>query len=537
MYTVILLAALGQPQGLSPHPQVGLPPLQGVARINAKSTLAIARVNSVMCSGYSGDREVWLQAPEKKPGEKVMVKAKITRVMVSVVELPAHIVEAYTADGKPIEPAKRAEMLAQERTVLIAMDGKKVDPFQLQLYKEDTIILVPANLEGLQYGPYITPASRGPEEMPPSKKMPAEKDRPKTDGGKMTSARANTVFISQDDEKGKTPEAPALTGIGGILRMPDKLPRSFPPTLSTVVLNLGDITLMLQAIETKTEAMRVRDTVDRQVPYVVTVNVNGRIEQRTAYRTVTELVEREVHVTTARVRLVKQTVPAEKIKAFTVTKAGKLEAISNATLVEMLAKPTPALIGDADLDPRHLELIRPGTLFLAIPPDAYRQPPPLKEPIQPKKENPGGVGTKSNFPGIVPIIVSTEFGIAPPLLDKEADIKKLNQTRVEAAKTAHALAIQSYKAGNELKPEEAYIWSVRWLKAQQDLDGKEADRLVALKDHFQRMKDLGKLVEAMVKAKERAPRDAAAAQYYVAEAELWFVQAQPPVKKDPAKSK
>ena len=144
---------------------------------------------------------------------------------------------------------------------------------------------------------------------------------------------------------------------------------------------------------------------------------------------------------------------------------------------------------------------------------------------------------KSIFVGIVAIIVSAEFAIAPRLLAQEADIKKLNQTRVEAAKKAHVLTMQSYKFGNELKPGEVYTWSVRWLKAQQDLDGKEADRRVALKDHFQRMKDLGKLVEAMVKAKVSGTRDSAAAQYYVAEAELWFVQAQPPVKKDPTKSK
>ena len=139
--------------------------------------------------------------------------------------------------------------------------------------------------------------------------------------------------------------------------------------------------------------------------------------------------------------------------------------------------------------------------------------------------------------GIVAIIVCAEFAAAPYLLGQEADIKKLNQTRVEAAKKAHAVTMLSYKAGNELKPEEVYTWSVRWLKAQQDLAGKEADHLVALKDHFQRMKDLGKLVEAMVKGGASGKKDSAAAQYYVAEAEVWFVQAQPPGKKDSTKSK
>ena len=115
-------------------------------------------------------------------------------MQLTVVEMPAKNVAAYTADGKPIPAPKLAELLAKDRTVLVAMDGKKVDPFQLQLYKEDTIILVPpANLEGLQYGPYITPAPKGPEEMPPLKKMPQkEKNVPGIGKGK-TSSRANTA--------------------------------------------------------------------------------------------------------------------------------------------------------------------------------------------------------------------------------------------------------------------------------------------------------------------------------------------------------
>jgi hypothetical protein len=40
------------------------------------------------------------------------------------------------------------------------------------------------------------------------------------------------------------------------------------------------------------------------------------------------------------------------------------------------------LIGDADLDPRHLELIRPGTLFLVVPPGDNQPAPPPKVPIQ-----------------------------------------------------------------------------------------------------------------------------------------------------------
>ena len=54
-------------------------------------------------------------------------------------------------------------MLAKEKTVLVAMDGKKLDPFYTQLYKDDTIVLVPPantlNAGGGAYGGYgVVPA-------------------------------------------------------------------------------------------------------------------------------------------------------------------------------------------------------------------------------------------------------------------------------------------------------------------------------------------------------------------------------------------
>src|ERR1017187_324665 len=146
MFTLILLAAFVQPEvpqpdGPKSSPQSSMAPDQGLAVINDKGILTITRL------GHVDRKEVWLKAPAKKDSEKVHVKTTVTSVQLEVVELPAQVVQAYTVDGKAIEPAKLGEMLAKERTVLIALDGKKVDPFHLELYKEGTIILVtPANL-------------------------------------------------------------------------------------------------------------------------------------------------------------------------------------------------------------------------------------------------------------------------------------------------------------------------------------------------------------------------------------------------------
>src|SRR5205823_9975053 len=119
---------------------------------------------------------VWLKAPKKKAGEKVVVRAKVTQLTVTVVELPAHVVAAYTVDGKPVAAAKLAELLAKERTVLIALDGKKVDPFYLQLYKEGTLVLVPpGDLGGVDHGGYPFPGPDvKPDGYPPQKTSPAE---------------------------------------------------------------------------------------------------------------------------------------------------------------------------------------------------------------------------------------------------------------------------------------------------------------------------------------------------------------------------
>ena len=74
---------------------------------------------------------------------KEPVKVKVTSAIVTTMELAAKEVEAYNVDGKRISAETLASLLAKDRPVLLALDGKKVDPFQLQLYKEGTIVLVP----------------------------------------------------------------------------------------------------------------------------------------------------------------------------------------------------------------------------------------------------------------------------------------------------------------------------------------------------------------------------------------------------------
>jgi hypothetical protein len=183
MYSLLVLTALTHAAPEPPSPG-GSPPEQVLAVINAKGKLTLVHV-SCACYGPGGqENTVTVQA--MKGREKVPVKVKVNSVMVLTAELPAEAVEAYTTDGKTISLEKLATLLEKEKTVLVAMDGKKVDPFYLQLYKEGTIVLVPpANTLNPGYGGYgVVPvggATLPPMEdvpvrpLPPEKLPPAEK--------------------------------------------------------------------------------------------------------------------------------------------------------------------------------------------------------------------------------------------------------------------------------------------------------------------------------------------------------------------------
>jgi hypothetical protein len=172
-------------------------------------------------------------------------------------------------------------------------------------------------------------------------------------------AAAPTIAFGDD----KKDDAPAPGSIADVLRLRDKLPRGTSPTVTEVAMKDGAIEISRQVIQL---APRLEEYIEK--------TPDGRTEKRVR------------QVTTQVVQIVKQTVEAKTIKSFVVTKDGKLEALDAAKLPDMLKKPTSVLIGDStDVDARHLDLIKPGTVYLAIPshPSAISVPPlpPLpKEP-------------------------------------------------------------------------------------------------------------------------------------------------------------
>jgi hypothetical protein len=119
----------------------------------------------------------------------------------------------------------------------------------------------------------------------------------------------------------------------------------------------------------------------------------------------------------------------------------------------------------------------------------------------------------------------------PPLpQDPRKEEAPLLRVRVTAAQKAYTAAMdglqQKFRAGEVLltvcKPEEVYTWSVRLFNAQRDMADKKEDRLFALENHLKRMKELRQVVIRLHEDGLIRGIDAPAADWYVAEAELWL---------------
>lgn len=114
----------------------------------------------------------------------------------------------------------------------------------------------------------------------------------------------------------------------------------------------------------------------------------GKIEEVTRY--VTRYVPMWREVTTTETRLAgkpqMRSVPVKSCKFFEVSKDGKLKALDTAKATALLKKKTAILMGpSAEVDPRHLALVKPGTLYLALLPEPL--PLPRKPVFEGKKDS------------------------------------------------------------------------------------------------------------------------------------------------------
>jgi hypothetical protein len=114
---------------------IGAVPITVIAFVNKQGDLILRQP----CNTYQP-----VTSYVQIPGE-VAVKP-VTSYSLVVVErissYPAAKVKAYDTDGNSVDAEKLAKQLRKETPVLVATDGRKVDPFHLQLIKKGTLILV-----------------------------------------------------------------------------------------------------------------------------------------------------------------------------------------------------------------------------------------------------------------------------------------------------------------------------------------------------------------------------------------------------------
>jgi hypothetical protein len=133
------------------------------------------------------------------------------------------------------------------------------------------------------------------------------------------------------------------------------------------------------------------------------------------------------------------------------------------------------------------------------------------------------------------VLIGSLFVYSPPGLGAAAPAPakvpvELLKERVEAArKTWQQIVASSYGLGlptREMGPEDAYLWSRRWLEAERALNEKQADQVAACEAHLNRMKDLEKAARNAHEAKlAKGPWVVSAARFYRVEAEIWLAEA------------
>ena len=165
------------------------------------------------------------------------------------------------------------------------------------------------------------------------------------------------------------------------LRLRGLLPGTAPLlVLPAVMVEKGVIGLKFRPLVVIAVTRDVMVMVPRKRTVTETVQLpGGKVAQRTRlvteYETRTEKMVEHVQRPGGKVEIMRVTV--KSCKFFRVSKEGKLEALDAAKATALLKKRTAILTGDsAEVDPRHLTLVKPGTLYLVLPPPP--PPPPVR---------------------------------------------------------------------------------------------------------------------------------------------------------------
>jgi hypothetical protein len=109
---------------------------------------------------------------------------------------------------------------------------------------------------------------------------------------------------------------------------------------------------------------------------------------------------------------------------------------------------------------------------------------------------------------------------APQQQDKEKT--KLLQAQVAATQQTYEILWTDKEFKNV---DTAYQWSRRWMDAERLLNDKKQDHITAAQAHLERMRQLKNLTNQLWEQKLVSRDQPSATSFYVAEAEMWLMQA------------
>ncbi|HVS35700.1 MAG TPA: hypothetical protein VMS17_08960 [Gemmataceae bacterium] len=163
------------------------------------------------------------------------------------------------------------------------------------------------------------------------------------------------------------PEPSSEGPISDALGLRGRLPSTPPPTAGA-------------AIAAEKGGVNLEVTVAIAISQEVVVNVPELSPDGKTVKTVQQ--KRVVTSMVPETRI--ERIQADAVKFFTVGRDGKLESIDSAKALGMLKQFTPVLYGQpAEVDPRNLEQVKPGTLYLVLP---LHQPESIPVPLPPGAE-------------------------------------------------------------------------------------------------------------------------------------------------------
>lgn len=124
---------------------------------------------------------------------------------------------------------------------------------------------------------------------------------------------------------------------------------------------------------------------------------------------------------------------------------------------------------------------------------------------------------------LVCLASAASLGAAPDA-EPAATLARLATQRRDAARKTYELMWANYR-DRRVADEVLYRWSLRWLEAEKQLSDRQADQAAACKGHFERMRELERLIRNIQRTGQITIDEVSASEYYRVEAEMWLLQA------------